>query len=830
MVRMVRSGWHGPAIVITVAAVAAASPGRALAGTAVTAKGGADTAGVITTVAGGVGGPGAATSVPLAVYGSGPCSVTSGDGPLYVGDGVVRRIDGSTGQLTTVAGTAAPSPLGTGGPATAAIMQSCGVAKDQNGNLIVTNDLTSTTSPEDPVPMVEVVAGATGTFYGQAMTKGDIYPIAGGGDQKIGEGQLATQVYLADPQSVTVDQHGNVIFADEGDGGPAELDMIAETTGTFYKHTVTPGHIYRLAGDYKCSSCTGGDGGPAIHAELGSYASAQVDSVGNIVLADTAGTSSPDGRVQVIAAKTGTFYGVAMTKGDIYSVAGGGTGGLGDGGPALDAELTNPQGLAIDTAGNLIVADTADQRIRVVAAATGTFYGQAMTKDDIYTVAGNGTAGFSGDGGPATAAELNDPVSVAVNGMGGLLVADEGNQRVRLVAETAGTSYGQTVTAGNIYTVAGEPSPTGVPCCVGDQATASQLVNPRAVAVDQAGNTVFSEGTLYPPRGPVVQVKAARTGTFYGQSMTAGGLYTVVTSDMDGSSPIFGITVDSAGNLVLADTNGNKILVLAATTGMFYGQSMTAGDVYTVAGTGAAGLSGNRGPATAATLRQPFGTALDLAGNLLIADTGNNQIRVVAESNGTFYGKAMTAGDIYEVAGTTRGFAGDGGPAASAELNAPEGVSVDAEGNLVIGDATNDRIRVVAAHTGTFYGQAMTTGDIYTVAGGGTKQTANGIPATSAELNNPGQVAIDGAGNLAFSDGYDELIRVVAEATGTFYGRGMTAGDVYTVAGNGTFGFSGDGGPGTAAEVADPTDVAVDSAGDLLIADSGSNRIRQIGE
>ena len=129
-----------------------------------------------------------------------------------------------------------------------------------------------------------------------------------------------------------------------------------------------------------------------------------------------------------------------MTGGDIYTIAGGGTGSggfSGDGGPALAAQLSGPGGLAIDGAGNLVIADTDNQRIRVVAARGGTFYGIAMTAGDIYTVAGvsspAGTAGFSGDGGPATSAELDDPQGVALGGAGNLLVTDMGNNRIRQV-------------------------------------------------------------------------------------------------------------------------------------------------------------------------------------------------------------------------------------------------------------------------------------------------------------------------------------------------------------------------------------------------------------
>src|SRR6202030_975559 len=122
--------------------------------------------------------------------------------------------------------------------------------------------------------------------------------------------------------------------------------------------------------------------------------SAFVDGSGNLVIADTG-----NDRIRVLAETTGTFYGQPMTAGDIYTVAGGGTGGLGDGGPAASAELRGPYGVAVDAAGTLVIADSSNNRVRVVAASTGAFYGTSMTAGDIYTVAGNGTPGYSGDGG-----------------------------------------------------------------------------------------------------------------------------------------------------------------------------------------------------------------------------------------------------------------------------------------------------------------------------------------------------------------------------------------------------------------------------------------------
>jgi hypothetical protein len=259
-----------------------------------------------------------------------------------------------------------------------------------------------------------------------------------------------------------------------------------------------------------------------------------------------------------------------------------------------------------------------------------------------------------------------------------------------------------------------------------------------------------------------------------------------------------------------------------------------------VAGTGVAGPLGDKGAAAKASMIpfQPLSGVLpgttsvaqDTSGNLLIADQGYQRVRVVAASTGTFYGQAMTAGDIYTVAGDGQlGFSGDGGPATAADLSTPSGVAVDGAGNLVITDSGSSRIRVVAARTGTFYLQKMTAGHIYTVAGNGQSGfSGDSGPATAAELNGPLGVAVDASGNLVIADTFNMRIRVVAAHTGTFYGKAMTAGDIYTVAGNGLIAFSGDGGPGIKAELNNPYSVAVNGAGNLVIADTASQRIREL--
>ena len=224
------------------------------------------------------------------------------------------------------------------------------------------------------------------------------------------------------------------------------------------------------------------------------------------------------------------------------------------------------------------------------------------------------------------------------------------------------------------------------------------------------------------------------------------------------------------------------------------------GDIITVAGNGKAGYSGDNGPATAAELNDPDDVAVDSAGDLFIADMNNNVIREVVKATG----------DIITVAGNgTAGYSGDNGPATAAELDSPRGVAVDSAGDVFFADTRNNVIREVV----------KATGDIITVAGNGKAgYSGDNGPATAAELNSPNTVAVDSAGDLFIADANNNAIREVVKATG----------DIITVAGNGTAGYSGDNGPATAAELNGPTGVAVDSVGDLFIADNGNNRVREV--
>jgi len=244
-----------------------------------------------------------------------------------------------------------------------------------------------------------------------------------------------------------------------------------------------------------------------------------------------------------------------------------------------------------------------------------------------------------------------------------------------------------------------------------------------------------------------------------------------------------GVAVDSSGNLYIADTGNHRIRKVD-----------TDGVITTVAGTGSSGYSGDGGAATEAQLSSPSGVAVDSSGNLYIADSGNNRIRQV-DTNGV----------ITTVAGG--GFDGDGGAATSARLSYPSGVAVDSSGNLYIADKGKHRIRKVD-----------TNGVISTVAGDGTTGYSGDFGAAAeAQLDNPSGVAVDSSGNLYIVDTRNNSIRKVD-----------TNGVISTVAGDGTYGYSGDGGAATDAQLYNPSAVAVDSSGNLYIADTNNGRIRKV--
>ncbi len=531
---------------------------------------------------------------------------------------------------------------------------------------------------------------------------------------------------------------------------------------------------------------------------------------------------------------------------------------MGDGGPAASAQIAQPEGMAIDGAGNLYIADAANHRVRKVSDGV------------ITTVAGNGHGGFSGDGGPAAAAQLNQPYDVTLDAAGNLYIADFGNQRVRKVDTT-----------GNITTAAGDGSSGSNGD--GGQATAAMLLGPRNVVTDAVGNLYISEFDGHRVR------RVAPDGTI---STVAGTGIAGLGGDggpATASQLAFpaGLALDGAGNLFIVDSSNvriRKVLAGAGTistvctqlsfgmpyiqlTGLAAGaggnlyipekgnsyvwQLTPAGAMSIVAGTPGEGTyTGDGHLATATALSSPVGAALDASGNLFIAET--HRVRYVAAATGII---ATVGGD------GTFGFGGDGGSAISAVLNTPTGLAFN-NGTLFIADQQNHRVRVVSA-----------AGAISTVAGdGGPANTGDGLAALNASLALPDALAFDPAGNLYIADMNANRVRRV-DATGiitTFAGNGGvggygsegtpaalmslnapqglaadslgnvyvsdtnnnrviqvdTAGDFHTVAGTGTAGSAGDG--TTLGELYGPVGLAVDGQDNLYIADCWNHRIRML--
>jgi hypothetical protein len=265
-------------------------------------------------------------------------------------------------------------------------------------------------------------------------------------------------------------------------------------------------------------------------------------------------------------------------------------------------------------------------------------------------------------------------------------------------------------------------------------------------------------------------------------------------------------------------------------------QLPSSGDMSTIAGTGGGGSSGDSGPAISAELEYPYGVAVDANGNIYIADTGTERVRVIYSSGAIPNESSPTAGDIYPVAGGGSGCSGqldtlgDGCVATSAELDAPHGVSVDSNGNIYIDDSNNHLIRVVYVSGITIPNvPSPTPGDIYTIAGGGSgcsgqsDTVGDGCLAIDAKLGGPEGMAIDASGNIYIADTGSNRLRVIYSAGTIPNIPGPQPGYIYSIAGNGTAGYAGDNGPaagtGSSTELNEPSEVLLDSSGNIYVAD-----------
>jgi len=592
------------------------------------------------------------------------------------------------------------------------------------------------------------------------------------GSDMVGDGGAAVAAQLDQPEGLVVDSAGNLYIAD------AANDRVRKVSPA--------GIITTIAGTGHPGFS--GDNGPAGSAQLNQPYGVALDTSGNLYIADFGNQ-----RVRRIGA-----------DGTITTVAGNGqTGSNGDGGPATSAQMLSPRNLAIDMAGNIYVSEFVGHSVRRIA-----------TDGTITTFAGTGVAGFSGDGGPAVDAQLAFPAGLALDPSGSLYIVDSGNSAIRKVQAAtittvcnlanfnvpgialsgiaSGSTSGMYITEGidsvvwllspgGALTLAAGILGGGSPSGDGGLALQTALIEPVDAAVDTTGNLYISE---------LHRVRSVAAATRIISTVTGDGTFGFSGDGAGATAAVLNGPVGLAflnGNLYIADQGNQRI------------REMTIGGlISTVAGSGQAvppaPVLGDGLAATSAGLYNPAGLTFDVEANLYIADSYNNRVRVVQPS-----GVIMT----FAGTGLTVGLGGDDDPAILTPLFHPQGVLADTSGNLYIADTNNNRvIRVDSA------------GNIHTVAGTG---TPGADTSTLAQLAGPTGLALDSAGNVYIADTQNHRVLGLSPA-----------GAISAIAGMGTSGFSGDGGPAASATLSFPSAVTVDSSQDIFIADGGNNRIRMV--
>jgi sugar lactone lactonase YvrE len=633
-----------------------------------------------------------------------------------------------------------------------------------------------------------------------SASPGNISTVAGGG---VGDGYPATRAYMATPIDVAVDGAGNVFVADD-------------SLGTVRK--VAPNGIITTVAGMTAAFGFAGDGGPATHALLQRPASVAVDGAGRLYIADPAnfhvrrvdtngtittiagnGTNvlAPDG---TLATAGGMFGPVGLTfdpagnlvvgefdrvrridaAGRITTIAGGGSpaDGLGDGGRATSAALSGVQGVAYRADGTLFISDQNNQRIRKVS-----------PSGIITTAAGDGNYGDSGDGGPAVNAEVAAPNDLVVDSLGNVYFAESSSNRIRRISPT-----------GIISTFAGTGD-FGLDDGDGGPVGSAHVDQPTGLAVG-AGNTLYLSQSAPSPalhsrvRKVTGGIISAVAGGGLGDGDPAPAARLALSQ---GINPEGGLRWQG-GSYFIADPGDNRVRRVGPD-----------GVMSTVAGGGspADGL-GDGGLATAAGLGRVRGVAPTAGGELYIADCDNNRVR-----------KVDATGHISTVAGggSPADGVGDGGPATAAHLDCPTGI-------LVVPAGTAQPAGTIYVTDCFFFGTAVNrvrkidpSGKITTVAGTGVAGfNGDGLAATATQLSCPSDVALDPAGNLVIADAGNNRVRRIDRTTGI----------VSTIAGDGTSGYGKDGVVATSTPVNNPTGVAFDSSGRLIIAESTHARVRRV--
>ncbi len=628
---------------------------------------------------------------------------------------VVSRLN-TDGTLTVLAGNGLGGFSGEGGPARSASLSfPSDVVMDKAGNLYIYDSLNFRIRRVTPDGIISTFAGTGVNGYS-------------------GDGGPATQAKIQPYGKMAVDAIGNLYFTDG-------FDYVI-------RRITIDGTISTYAGNGSLPSApNSGNNGPALKASLGlSAGGLAVDAAGNLYVAE-----DYTNQIRTIS-----------SAGIITTVAGSGGLGFKDG-PAASAQFYTPYGIALDSAGNVYVADSNNGVVRKISAGV------------VSTVAGSPLFDFKGDGGPALLAAFRFPEGVTVGGDGNIYIVDTGNFRIRAVSPN-----------GTIQTVAGngqfESTPDGTP------AEMASLSGPNLLSFDPSGRLLIADGGDYTVRrvnsdGRLQTVAGLGIqGVGQGYQLVYGG---PATGTLLGT-PTQAVA-DGQGNIYVADEYASAVYKITpdGNLNLFGGQV----GVYKFGGDGI--------QATSSSFVQPQGLALDQAGNLYVSDPGDNRIR-----------KISTAGVITTFAGNgTAGFLGDGGAATQAELSFPQGIAFDSNGDLIIADRVNNRLRMVSPG-----------GNITTIAGNGTRSaTGNGGPATSASVNHPYVVATATTGEI-----------YLIETPGTTVRQISSEGIISVVAGNGQSSFGGDGGPAIQAALSNADGLAVDSSGNLYISDFNNNRVRVV--
>jgi len=560
------------------------------------------------------------------------------------------------------------------------------------------------------------------------------------------DGRLAINTPIYRPEGVAIDSLGNIYIAD------------------FFNHkikkvNINTGIITTIAGVGNAfgigqggnSYYSGSNNVVAITATITKPYCVKLDGSGNLYFTENYGR---------------TIRKLNLNTGILSIIAGNGTYGFGGDGGAATAASISATDLAFDTLGNLYIADGNNHRIRKITISTGI----------ISTVAGNGINGFGGDSVIATSTNLNSPNGIAFDAQGNLYISDCNNHRIRKVNANNGL----------ISTIAGNGIAGfgfgNVP------AISANLNYPSGIAFDSLGNLYISDFNRIQKVNVNNGIISNISGAYYPSYEGDGG--NAINASLSNPTKI---TFDKVGNLYINDRGNNRIRKINASNGL----------ISTIAGNGFTGFAGDSVAATAAILYGSNDICVDASANLYIADTYNHKIRKV--NSGT--------GIITTIAGTeSAGFSGDGGSANAAKLNSPNCIAIDGSRNIYIVDQLH-RIRKISSSTGI----------ISTIAGngyygtGGSGYYGDGVPSPTSTLNNPSGIAIDSLDNIYIADGNNHMIRKITASTGI----------INTIAGNGTAGYGGDGNLASLATLNYPKDLAIDRSGNIYFIDGGI-RIRKI--